>query len=989
MENNPPHKKSRSKSHHRTSKPKKKLSPFYKISLSLLLIAFTALFYFVVIVSTEPKSFPYITKKIEENLKKNFGEDAALETSYISFTRYGTLKVAATKIKISYAVGENLQKKVFILPRLEAEFSLLDLLLLNFHPSKLRLISPDIVIDDFAKLQFTQTAETSEENNLSALLTIFSSIQSRSNSVEYFEIENAMLTIHEEEREQKILLKNSQIHIFEKGGMLNIMAQNQISFDVQKSDVDFDFNCQLSKDSSPKCEIFLTNFIPDSISNLHPALADFGKITANFDASAYINFEEGMLANASFKLRSQRGSFEFLDFFSKRIDFANFVLDGEYDHKNKNLILSNLESDFNGDDNSKNSSPRHFAMSMKITGYGLESERSEFEMSLQNFLGDDLDKYWPVNLNENDVRSWVVQHIKGGLIKDAKAKFSLKTEGQEAVLETMDAQINFSGLNLDYDPAFPPVSNIVGSANFTAQDMKITINSGEVLQTKISEGLVEIENFEADNVILKISGRSNGAAADALKHISSDKEFHLSAAKYFNGNAQSDFDVRLSLSQESDLKNSHIAVYSAINNLNNDYLHGSAIISTKKDFNSRDFITNIDLTGTEVSIKALDIMKKPLIESALDFTVSVNSEKDIRIKNISLSSRENILDKKTGKEAIALAKFTGDISFQTAPFTLTKLSLRNENFGKNNYNFTYNKNSKTGIDSISLKGKMLNFGPILEQKVLGKLGGEGSSALQFQASLGQVDFLRGKSLRNFNALINCQNNVCVSGFAKANYGNKQILNLSISKQLKNNFSNIEAHISDVGYLAEAFGISNVIAGGDAKIKIRNKSLNNKMFLEGEVNLDDKITIYETATVKRLAKDTLFSSIKDKIFSSEKTIFDSLKLEFDYTNNLLNIKSLIANNYKIGITAKGSVDLKNDSYYLKGMIVPCFLINNLFGLGKIPLIGGVISGVLTGGEGGGLFGIRYEYVKTKNDAEGRFTTNKVAAFVPSTIQNLFD
>jgi Na+/citrate or Na+/malate symporter len=71
-----------------------------------------------------------------------------------------------------------------------------------------------------------------------------------------------------------------------------------------------------------------------------------------------------------------------------------------------------------------------------------------------------------------------------------------------------------------------------------------------------------------------------------------------------------------------------------------------------------------------------------------------------------------------------------------------------------------------------------------------------------------------------------------------------------------------------------------------------------------------------------------------------------------------------------------------------MIIPGYIVNSLFGIGKIPVIGSVLSGILTGGEGGGLFGLRYEYVKNSKEKEGKFTTNKVSAFVPSTIQNLF-
>jgi hypothetical protein len=128
---------------------------------------------------------------------------------------------------------------------------------------------------------------------------------------------------------------------------------------------------------------------------------------------------------------------------------------------------------------------------------------------------------------------------------------------------------------------------------------------------------------------------------------------------------------------------------------------------------------------------------------------------------------------------------------------------------------------------------------------------------------------------------------------------------------------------------------------------------------------------------------------NKIFSNNKTTFNSVKIDFSLLNKKLELKSLIANNYKIGITAKGVFDLENNSYDIKGMIIPGFIVNNLFGIGKIPFIGGVISGILTGGEGGGLFGIKYEYKKLADQKEPVFETSAVSAFVPVTLRNLFD
>lgn len=144
---------------------------------------------------------------------------------------------------------------------------------------------------------------------------------------------------------------------------------------------------------------------------------------------------------------------------------------------------------------------------------------------------------------------------------------------------------------------------------------------------------------------------------------------------------------------------------------------------------------------------------------------------------------------------------------------------------------------------------------------------------------------------------------------KGNYGKKQFINLITAKNPKEDFIATNGRITDIGYLAEGLGISNVISAGDADVKLQNKIIDKKSVLKGKVEINNSITIYDSPSVKKLAKNSLFSKVRDKIFSNDKTIFDSVKLEFEMHDSILNIKSLVANNYKIGITAKGEVDLK--------------------------------------------------------------------------------
>lgn len=982
--------------HGKHHKPKKKIGLFYKFHFFILLLISIILGYFIILVSAGPKSIPFVKEKAESILREKFGEEVALDNSYISFTRYGTLKVALTSVKILYMAPGSSEKQAFIIPRLESEFSLLNFVLLRFQPSKIKIINPDIVIDDLQKLQQQSSDEIlNQPSQIAFIIKLLSSIRKGEIPIKNLEIENAKLRIRGQEINTEILIKKSQIRTSIQKKILHISSVNKISFDEKSNDVDFNSNCQLSKHDGLKCDIVLANFIADSIANLHPNLKLLHQIGANLNASASFMVKNGEMSNILFKAEAQRGSFDFPDFFSQKMDFTNFTVKGEYDNKLGILDLSEIATDFTSElqdpKNSSNPPKSHLTMSLVISDFkNPQSKKLDFYIKLQNVLNDEMEKFWPSSLSEQGIRDWVISHVTGGLIKNAYAKFSMTSNENGYFLNDITSEVIFSGFNLEYDKDFPAISNVSGIASFTKDAMKISILSGNVLNSKISDGIVAIDDFHAPITLLKIYGKSHGSAADGLKHIDHKSEFATEIEKYLNGNSQNDFDVRIPLHQ-TNLKNTYIAVNSTVTGLDNGYVRGGVIINSKKDFNSTNFVTNIDFTAAELIAKTFDIEKKLNVESGLDLIVSVKDPKKIKLKNISLWKKEPVEEKnpkqKTSETQFEMIKITGDVEFETAPFVLTAVNFKNDNFGKNNYLFSYKTNKEKSEEKLFIKGQQFNLGSLIE----GKFFQDSSEKKNFinsqvQIATNNLVLMRNKSVKNFYLSLNCRDKFCYRGLIKGNYGKKQSINLRAGKKKpKDDFVSIDGRITDIGYLAEALGISNVVSSGDAKVELQNKIINKKPVLEGEITIDSNITIYENATVKRLAKNDLFSQIKDKIFSSEKTTFDSVKLEFDIQGDVLNIKSLIANNYKIGITAKGFLNLKDGTYEIKGMIIPGFLINNLFGIGNLPILGNL----LTGGEGGGLFGIRYTYVKKKGDKEGTFDTNKVAAFVPSTIQNLFD
>jgi len=1029
------------KTPHHTTRPtghkklKVKISPFYRVSLFLFLVFFITLSYFVVLVSTTPKSFPFVTKKIHSYLVEKLGDGVSIEESHISFTRYGTLKVAVDNLRILHATLEGEEKQAFVLPKIETEFSLFNFLILNFNPSKVKIIDSEIAVNSFEKVEQIAGPPDDldkESANQTALISgLFAAVKEGKLPIKNFEIENAKLLIHGR-TDTKILIKKSQIRTSSKGSNLHILAINQLSFSEERRDVNFNSDCQLYKDDSLKCDLTLTNFEPASIVALHPDLKPLDQIDSALNATASFTINDGKLHNLLFKAKAEKGSFDFPDFFGQKMDFSDFSVTGEYDTNLGVLNLSDIRTDFEvasndqiavvvDDDTKTPENKAHLGMTLLISNLKNPlNSQLDFYIKLQNLPNDEMEKFWPKYLHDAGVRKWVIEHVNEGLIKDAYATFTLKNNNAKMSLERIDAKVVFSGLRLKYSADFPEISDVEGVANFTQNDMKISVNGGSVLGSKISDAQVSIDSFHSSQILLNIAGKSNGIASDSLKHASNSSSFASTVEKYLNGNSQNQFDIRIPLNDNLKLQDAYISVDSVITNLSNDFVKGGVIAQSKKDFGSNDFVTTLDLTASEVALKAFDIEKKYDVKGGLDLVISIPNSQKIALKNISLWKKDLTKEKTSKPNSQAFtAKISGSADIDIEPFLVTNINLRNDHFGANNYSFSYSVNKKTSSEKISLKAQTINLASFLQNKIVFASSGKKLKNSDYNISAKNIQLINGKSLKNFSLLLGCENSFCGTAFVKGNYDKTQNINLQSSKKLEEDGISINGSITDIGYLAEGLGISDKISGGDAKIKMTNKMVakEQKVFdkdkadkkddkaasktetvaavvakeqvLSGEITLNNNITIFESAAVKKLSTNTLFSEIKDKIFSSEKIIFDSVKLEFDLKGDVLNLKSLIANNYKIGITAKGPINLKDDSYEIRGMIVPGFIINNLFGIGKIPILGGVISGLLTGGEGGGLFGIRYEYIKKKGQADATFETNKVSAFVPTTIRNLFD
>ena len=81
---------------------------------------------------------------------------------------------------------------------------------------------------------------------------------------------------------------------------------------------------------------------------------------------------------------------------------------------------------------------------------------------------------------------------------------------------------------------------------------------------------------------------------------------------------------------------------------------------------------------------------------------------------------------------------------------------------------------------------------------------------------------------------------------------------------------------------------------------------------------------------------------------------------------------------VGATVEGQVDYARDEVHLRGTFVPFYGLNNMFGLGQIPIVG-----LFLGGSNEGLLGITYE--ATGPPSAPRISVNPVTAITPGLLR----
>ncbi|MFW9951142.1 MAG: DUF3971 domain-containing protein, partial [Candidatus Thorarchaeota archaeon] len=578
---------------------------------------------------------------------------------------------------------------------------------------------------------------------------------------------------------------------------------------------------------------------------------------------------------------------------------------------------------------------------------------------------DELDKFWPLFLNQKGVRDWVIKHISDGILEKAYAHMFLRHNKSEnkTYLKNIDSKVYFLGSLLNYDNDFPPISNIKGVANFSEKEVNINIEKGEVLGNRISNASISTPDLKKKPyVLLTINGNLLGKFSGIIGHLNYDSSnVNKGIGQYLDGIADTKLYISLPIKNNLFLKDLKINLLSNVSKANTKYIKNDSefLFLIDKKANDSNIVIDTDFNDAEINLPSIGLNKTKNKPGNVKINLLAEPNKNIGIKNLEIIGEDIYL------------KAFGELSSDGE--RIISLNTENIKFGKNNFNIFYNSekvtdNNISRINKINIIGDTVDLRPFLNFGDFSKFNDNDNEKvlLKFLINLDRIILENEEKISNFKAEVERSNNAFVYANVSGNIKPDKSLSLIIEDQPKQNFKNnknVKIAIDDIGSLIKGFNWYDKMLGGNGWIGGDAYMLNGRQVIEGKIIIEDKFGIIKTKSISEKFLDKLpdIDLIKDermKLYKENIIVFQGLKSHFVLRDNTLEINDMRFHgvNFGLGITVNGKIYLATSETHLEGLIVPVYRLNSLPIIKDIPVVGKI----LVGEEGGGLFALKYDY-----------------------------
>lgn len=187
---------------------------------------------------------------------------------------------------------------------------------------------------------------------------------------------------------------------------------------------------------------------------------------------------------------------------------------------------------------------------------------------------------------------------------------------------------------------------------------------------------------------------------------------------------------------------------------------------------------------------------------------------------------------------------------------------------------------------------------------------------------------------------------------------------------------LTARATDAGAFLRSLGVLGTMQGGEMDLSAR---LQESGRLEGLLRVGE-YRVVDAPVLARLLSVAALTGIVEAL-SGEGLAFSRLEAPFVYDQDVLTVTDFRTSGPSLGLTGDGSVNLATDQLDLRGTIVPAYALNSL--LGRLPLVGGLLSGFETDG---GVFAATFSVKGDLNRPE--IAVNPLSALAPGFLRGLF-
>ncbi len=944
---------------------------FLKLLLAILIAITIPFLFLIVFLMKEPQEIEVVNKYIDQKI---------IENNLISRYKYDNAKIGIDKkLRLDfnmYNVELIYDDNFVIFPEISFKFNILDLLRKNFTISKIKVSkfiiylgyspsddkkSSNLVVNDVGELQFK-------------IYELIRYIHRGNDIINSLSITDSSLYIFDKNSNSanKIDIVDSKIKLFGKlGEIVNIDTKIKIKINNSNDFVNTVINCSIKNNDDINCSFNLNNFKVNSIdfvgllkpkdNELQESLNSVDGLF-NFESdltfSNYINFN-----GATFKLYSSAGSFFIKQLFGDKVTYKNLMVDGTVEGL-EHIELKTVKTNFVSKE----------MMDFKLSLDYHKNQDMKIDIDIANAFVNDIRIFWPVFLDDNGIREWVVEHIKDGSISNAFAYMNFEFTDDTFVLNSIKSEVSFYDTTIDYHKSFPVITNVDAKAIFSVNDMNIYVEKAKLADTTLTDAKIYLD-FQDKMSTLNITTSAMGKAYELFYFVNnSDREKVKDlVTRYIDGYAYTKANVKIPIASVS-LENTFIKVDSHIKN-NNSFVfkdNSELKINLLKAIGSNTFNVRADCGDAFINFPTLGFVK--------------NKGEDLKILlDVIIQNNRTLL---TNIRPLAKNKidFIGNGNIELG--VLNELNFDYVTYGDTKFNVLYTDKPNENPD-IFVNIENLNFKKDFNREELLKLlgnndNGDNKDSNKHELSADIKFQIANLTLNDKYNLTNTFISVSlekgeVKQFElrdKSNSSSELFVNI-INTAEDNTKYKVELECSNLGTFLSNSSITDNLVYGKFYF---SGVVDDKSGFSGKFLLDNDFHII-TKNVKDaeffnyiLNNENVSEKIKNDLKNQNMMSFKRLSGDVEFYDNILTLKDIMASSsdmFGVGISGSGFMNIESGMIRLEGFIAPIEKLNKLFGINKIP----IINQILFGGEDKGLITIDYNITKKDYDSSFELSITK--------------